>query len=200
MCSTRTARSSPYVYGVPASRATKIERHYNIAPSQPVPAIRADADGRRIDLLRWGLIPFWAEDAKIGNSLINARGEAIAEKPAFREAFKRRRCVLPASHFYEWQKLPGSKVRQPYCVSLASGELMSFAGLWETWRNPQGELVESYSIVTTEANDMMARLHDRMPLMLTKDDCNAWLDLRASREALQALIRPYPADEMRAWR
>ena len=188
-----------YVYGVPKSRQTEINRRYNIAPTTKVPVIRQGEQGRRIDLLRWGLIPFWAKDAKVGYSLINARGETVAEKPSFREAFKRRRCLMPASGFYEWQKIAGAKVKQPYYITLQSGEPMTFAGLWEAWKNPEGEIVESCTIVTTEANEMMAKLHDRMPVILDKKDWDAWLDPGANKESLLSLICPYPADEMRAW-
>ena len=188
-----------FIYGVPKSREIDIKRRYNIAPTTKVPVIRQDDEGRRIDLLRWGLIPFWAKDAKIGYSLINARGETVADKPSFREAFKRRRCLMPASGFYEWQSIPSAKVKQPHYITLQSGEPMTFAGLWESWKNPEGQVIESCTIVTTEANELMARLHNRMPVILDKKGWNAWLDTAADRETLLALIHPYPADEMRAW-
>ena len=187
------------IYGVPKSREIDIKRRYNIAPTTKVPVIRQDEEGRRIDLLRWGLIPFWAKDTKIGYSLINARGESVADKPSFREAFKKRRCLIPASGFYEWQSIPGAKVKQPYYITLQSGEPMTFAGLWESWKNPEGEIVQSCTIVTTEANEMMAKLHDRMPVILDKKGWDTWLDTTADKETLLALIHPYPADEMRAW-
>lgn len=189
-----------YVYGVPRSRLDDLERRYNVAPTTKVPIIRQDEEGRRVDLVRWGLIPFWAKDAKISYSLINARGETLAEKPSFREAFKRRRCLVPAFYgFFEWQKVPGTKVKQPYYITLQSGEPMTFAGLWESWRSPEGEVIESCTIATTEANEMVAKLHDRMPVILAKEDWDTWLDPQSDKETLLARIRPYPADEMRAW-
>jgi putative SOS response-associated peptidase YedK len=187
------------IYGVPRSREMGIVRRYNIAPSQSAPIIRQDEAGRRVDLIRWGLIPFWAKSEKVGYNLINARGDTIAEKPAFRQAFKRRRCLIPASGFYEWRTMPGSRVKQPYYITLQSGELMTFAGLWESWRNAADEQIETFTIITTDANELLAKLHNRMPDILDRGDWDAWLDPNASEATLLKLIHPYPSDEMRVW-
>ena len=138
-------------------------------------------------------------DAKIGARLINARGETLASKPAFREAFRQRRCLIPASGFYEWQEIPGSRMKQPHYVSLLSGELMTFAGLWESWKSSDGEVVLTCTIVTTGANQQLASLHDRMPAVLGHTDWNTWLDPDTDRKTLETLIRPYPADEIQIW-
>jgi len=124
---------------------------YNIAPTQDAPVVRAIGDGRRLDMLRWGLVPAWAKDIDIGTRMINARAETVAEKPSFKAAFRRRRCLVPADGFYEWQKMPAGK--QPYRITLKGGEPFAFAGLWERWeRAPDGKPVETFTIITTEAN------------------------------------------------
>jgi putative SOS response-associated peptidase YedK len=132
----------------------QIEPRYNIAPTQPVAAVRSTAAGWELALLRWGLIPSWASDPAIGNKLLNGRAETVSEKPSFRSAFKQRRCLIPASCFYEWQKA-GTGRKQPYAIRPRAGGLFSFAGLWERWRNPQGETIETCTILTTGANDVM---------------------------------------------
>jgi len=171
---------------------------YNMAPTQTVLAIRFDehATPREPALLRWGLIPSWAKDTKIGNSLINARADTIATKPSFRSAFKRRRCLIPASGFYEWQKRDDGK--QPYQIAMRSGKPFAFAGLWEQWEKGDGP-IESCAIITTEANDLMAPLHDRMPVILRPDDYDAWLDPASDAGALQGLLQPYPDDDLTAY-
>ncbi len=180
---------------------------FNIAPSQPVAAVRAkkDSDGRELAMLRWGLIPSWAKEASIGNTLINARGESVATKPAFRSAFRSRRCLILADGFYEWQKKDGAK--QPYYIQVRGGELFAFAGLWEHWFenrtpsvDPQGELVESATIVTTDANETMRPIHNRMPVILAPRDYDLWLD-PAVKDAklLEPLLRPCPNEEITAY-
>src|ERR1700733_10678771 len=135
---------------------------WNLAPTDPIPIVRRDRDDglRRLDVVRWGLIPYWAKDIKIGYSTINARCEDIESKPAFREAFRRRRCLVALDGFYEWKKL-GGKDKQPYAIALKTGGLMAMAGLWETWRSPAGETVRSATIVTCAPNGLVAELHDR---------------------------------------
>ena len=170
---------------------------YNIAPSQDVVAIRRAADGRELALLRWGLIPSWAKQAAIGNRMINARAETVAEKPAFRAAFRHRRCLVAADGFYEWQKTDGG-AKQPYYIRLADEAPFAIAGLWERWTPPDGDAVESCTLITTAANDLLKPIHDRMPVILAPADNDAWLDAEAPSAALGSLLRPYPADEMAA--
>ena len=173
---------------------------YNIAPSQEIAAVRLGEDGaRHFVWLRWGLIPSWAKEARIGYRMINARAETVAEKPAFRAAFGRRRCLVLADGFYEWQKREKG-AKQPYRITLADGGPFGFAGLWESWRDPEsGERVESATIVVTEANELLRPIHDRMPVILAPADIDAWLDAERPREAAQALLRPCPAAALAAY-
>jgi putative SOS response-associated peptidase YedK len=149
---------------------------YNVAPTQDVPVVRFDDDHHReLMMMRWGLVPFWAKDPKIGNSLINARSESLAEKPAYRNAFKSRRCLVVADGFYEWKKTPEGK--QAYWIHLKSGEPFAFAGLWEHWKAEDGSReITSCTIITTEPNAFVAALHDRMPAILPREDYDAWLN------------------------
>ncbi len=148
---------------------------YNIAPSQEAPVVRADgAGGRVLAPMRWGLIPSWAKEAKIGYRMINARAETVAEKPAYRSAFRHRRCLVPADGFYEWRKLGAAK--QPYRITRADGAPFAFAGLWERWRAPDGAVIDSFTIITTVANDLLRPIHDRMPVILDPADFGPWLE------------------------
>jgi putative SOS response-associated peptidase YedK len=160
------------------------------------------ADHRLMDdylaYLRWGLIPSWASDPAIGNKLLNAREETVAEKPSFRSAFKRRRCVIPASGFYEWQKL-GAGRKQPYAIRPRDAGLFSFAGLWERWRDPRGETIETCTILTTEANDVMRPLHERMPVILDPTADARWLDSGADAATLHSLLVPYSGERVEAY-
>jgi putative SOS response-associated peptidase YedK len=156
--------------------------HYNIAPSQTIPVVRATGQGRELALLKWGLIPWWAMDAHIGAQLINARAETLADKPAFRDAYRHRRCLVPADAFYEWKAVAGRK--QPYCIRLRDQALFGMAGLWERWKDPDGKVVETCTIVTVDANSLVAPLHDRMPLILAPDDYDAWLAAETGEAAL----------------
>ena len=175
-----------YTFQVPVH--DRIRRRYNIAPTQLAPIVRAKAGApREVELLRWGLVPFWAKDLAVGTRAINARSETAAEKPTFREAFKRRRCLVPASGFFEWTGVPGSK--QPHALTVPGRELIAFAGLWESWRPPEGEAVETFTILTTEANAAVAPLHDRMPVVLEEAAYETWL--HAPVDAALALLRPY---------
>jgi putative SOS response-associated peptidase YedK len=170
---------------------------YNIAPTQPVLAVREGGAGREAAFLRWGLVPSWAKDAKA--SPINARSETAADKPMFRAALRKRRCLIPASGFYEWLALAGQKRKQPYCFRPKDEKPWGFAGLWERWAGPAGP-VESCCILTTEANDLVRPVHDRMPVILPAQHWPAWLDT-ALQDAgqLAPLLRPYPAEAMRAY-
>jgi putative SOS response-associated peptidase YedK len=177
---------------------SSVEARYNIAPTQSVLAVRQTDDEREAVMLKWGLIPSWAKDAAIGSKLINARSETVGEKPSFREAFKRRRCIIPADGFYEWQRTGGRK--QPYFFRLKDDRLFGFAGLWEKWRTPEGEGLETCSILTTEANEALSMVHDRMPVILRPDDYELWLADDAGKQDLRKeLLRPYPASEMTAY-
>lgn len=170
--------------------------HYNIAPGSDIPTIRRSPEGKRVmHLLRWGLVPHWARDPSIGNKLNNARGESVAEKPSFRDAFKRRRCIIPADGFYEWQAQ--GKVKQPYYISLKSGEPLAMAGLWESWRSQDGEILRTCCIITTSPNAVMGPIHDRMPVILDQRDWDAWLE--APFDEVIGLLKPYESDGIQSW-
>jgi putative SOS response-associated peptidase YedK len=168
---------------------------YNIAPTQRVPTMfcPAQAAERQFRLLRWGLVPSWAKDLTIGAKLINARAETVSEKPSFRAAFKQQRCLVLADGFYEWRRL--SRKKQPYYFQLQDGELFAFAGLWERWQR-NGDTIESCTIVTTQANQLVASVHDRMPVMLAAADYDVWLDPATPIDQLQALLHPYASEAM----
>jgi putative SOS response-associated peptidase YedK len=165
---------------------------FNIAPTQDVLAVRADSGSREAVPLRWGLIPSWADDPKIGNRMINARSETAPDKPAFRTPFKRKRCLIPASGFYEWQKRDDGK--QPYHIHPQQGGLMAFAGLWDRWQPADGDAIESCTILTTSANRTLSELHDRMPVILAPQDYGDWLEAAADVAALQRLLRSATED------
>ncbi|HEX9018686.1 MAG TPA: SOS response-associated peptidase [Anaerolineaceae bacterium] len=168
---------------------------FNVAPTQPV-AVVADAASRKAEWMRWGLIPFWAKDETIGSRLINARSETIIEKPAFKNAFQKRRCLVLADGFYEWQKGAGPKGRsQPYYFKRADGKPFAFAGLWEFWRSPEGAEVRSFTIITTEANGVVRPVHDRMPVMLDHETMWDWMGAGQPHDLL-ALLKPYPEAAM----
>ncbi|MCJ7459870.1 MAG: SOS response-associated peptidase [candidate division Zixibacteria bacterium] len=169
---------------------------YNVAPTQKNPVVLLNEETERIMTdMRWGLIPSWAKDEKIGYQMINARVETVAEKPSFRKAFITRICLVPADGYYEWQKTgkPGRKL--PYMIVLESRELFAFAGLWEAWKNPEGEIVHSYTIITTEADDLVTRIHPRMPIILRPENEDIWIDpdLRDT-ESLMKQLNPYPSN------
>jgi putative SOS response-associated peptidase YedK len=170
---------------------------YNIAPTQDVPIVRRTraGDGRELLMARWGLVPYWADDVKIGSRLINARAETIERTPAFREAYQRRRCLVPADGFFEWRK--EGKTRQPLLIRRKDQEPFAFAGLWERWRQPDGEIVRSCSIVTCPANALVAPVHDRMPVILDPGDYERWLDPGATDG--RTLLQPCPADWLEAY-
>ena len=170
---------------------------YNIAPTQMVPVVRFDQETtvKQFEMLKWGLVPFWAKDASIGPRLINARCETLGQKPAYRAAFKSRRCLIPTNGFYEWMKEKEKK--QPYLIRLADESLFAFAGLWEHWKGPDGSTIESCTVITTEANDLLRPIHDRMPVIITRKDYDSWLNPDISgQETFQSLMLPYPSHEM----
>jgi putative SOS response-associated peptidase YedK len=169
--------------------------HYNIAPGQVVAIVRSGEGGRELAFVKWGLIPSWAKDPAIGHRLINARAETLADKPAFRNAWRRHHCLVPASAFYEWKGPPGHK--QPYCIRMADDAPFGMAGLWESWRDVAGATVETCTIITTDANALVGRIHDRMPLIIGQRDYAAWLDSANPRAA--ALVKPFSAALMRAY-
>ena len=173
---------------------------YNITPSQPVAAIRIEPDTatRQLVLLRWGLIPSWAKDPKIGHQCINAKAETVAEKPSFRAAFKKRRCLVIATGFYEWQVQ--GRAKQPMWIGLQSKRPFAFAGLWEQWQPPEGEAIESCTILTTVPNELLRSIHNRMPVILSPASYDQWLDLTVQQaEPLTTLLRPYPSEELLAY-
>ncbi|MBK8986649.1 MAG: SOS response-associated peptidase [Chloroflexi bacterium] len=178
---------------------TQLGPRYNVAPTQPVLAVRPAKDGRQreLTLFHWGLIPSWAKDLKMGARLINARSETVAEKPAFRAAFKRRRCLVLADGFYEWQKLERGK--QPMFIHLQEERPFALAGLWEIWQGGDGSELESCTILTTTPNELMAPIHDRMPVILDPADYDDWLYPGLQPEMAQHLLRPYPAERMAAY-
>lgn len=172
---------------------------YNIAPSQPVAVIPNDGK-QRLDFFVWGLVPSWAKDPKIGNRMINARAETLAEKPSFRAAFRRRRCLIPADGFFEWQAVSGSKQKTPYYIQQKTGKPFAFAGLWENWYAPDGSQLLSCAIITTQPNTLMAKIHNRMPVILPQSAYHTWLNPdETAPENLQPLLVPYPAEEMQAF-
>jgi putative SOS response-associated peptidase YedK len=184
------------------TNSVNLRARYNIAPTQGVAVVRSHPETglRTLDELRWGLVPFWAKDLKIGYSLINAKAETVAEKPSFREAFKQRRCVIPADGFYEWKRLD-AKSKQPYAIVMKDRGPFGFAGLWERWKDKtSGETVESCTIITTEPNAVCAEIHNRMPVILEPGTYARWLgEQSASADALRALLVPFPASAMEAY-
>lgn len=177
-----------YTFRVPA--VPGVNKRFNIAPTQSAPVVRVNREGaREIAMLRWGLVPFWAKDLRIGTTMINARCEGIDTKPAFREAMKSRRCVVPATGFFEWQgERPGRK--QPFAITVPEMPVFGFAGLWERWRpEKDAQPVETFTIATTDANEAVARVHDRMPVILPMEAIDTWLTGPA--DAAHALLKPY---------
>ena len=171
---------------------------YNIAPTQTVPVVRRDdaaPSGRELAQLAWGLVPSWAKDPTMGARMINARAETVAEKPSFRSAYRRRRCLVPADGFYEWKKENGGK--QPYRIAFADNRPFAFAGLWEHWQGRDGSEIESFTIITTEANDQLRPIHHRMPVILDPGAYGAWLEVDNDDGA--ALLKPYAGAELDAY-
>ena len=194
-----------YTLSTPAGRlaeefqldsTVEIPPSYNVAPTQQVAAVLEDEGGRRLEMLRWGLVPSWADDPDIGARMINARSETAPEKPSFRRAFRGRRCLIPADGFYEWKRENGGK--QPYYFRMQDGRPFAFAGLWESWEKGDGTL-RTCAILTTRANSVLEDIHDRMPVILPHDAYDAWLDPDADREELGELMIPYPNDDLETY-
>lgn len=180
---------------------TYLAPSYNVAPTDFQPIVRLDRDGQReLTVMRWGLVPYWAKNSKIGFSTINAKSETVTTSPTFREAMKRRRCLVPAEWFYEWQKIDG-KAKQPYAISLRDDSLFAFAGLWERWRDKaKDQVIETYTILTVDPNELLEPIHDRMPAILAPKDYQRWLEPGEPTHLPTDLLRPYPAEEMKAWK
>jgi putative SOS response-associated peptidase YedK len=186
------------VFSIPPHRPTpNFPPTWNGAPTDPLPVVRYDvkAGERSLDLLHWGLVPYWAKDLKVGFANINAKAAGIENKPAFRDAFQRRRCLVPVDSFYEWKKTGTGK--QPYAIAFGDRGIMALAGLWENWRSPAGEWVRSFAIVTTVPNELCTELHNRMPVVLGPETWPAWLGEKATDpQHLKALLAPYPSYAM----
>jgi putative SOS response-associated peptidase YedK len=200
MCGRFAQRSDPkrLAKEFKVAEVPQIEARYNIAPTQEILAVRELGDGREMAFFKWGLVPSWAKDVSMGARLINARSETVEEKPSFREAFKKRRCIIPADGFYEWQRTEGKK--QPFFFRMRDERPFGFAGLWERWEGEGGQAINSCTILTTEANDVLRPVHDRMPVILQPDDYEVWLDGdERKQEFVKELLRPYPAREMVAY-
>jgi len=180
---------------------TYLAPSYNVAPTDFQPIVRLDHDGQReLTVMRWGLIPCWAKDSKIEFSTINAKSETVTTSPTFREAMKRRRCLVPAEWFYEWQKTD-AKTKQPYAIAMRDDSLFAFAGLWERWKDKAKDLVmETYTVLTTDSNELLEPIHNRMPVILATKDYQRWLEPGDPTHLPVDLLRPYPAGEMKAWK
>jgi putative SOS response-associated peptidase YedK len=175
---------------------SSITPNYNVAPTQEVAAVVEGDEKRKLEMFHWGLIPSWAKDPSIGNKMINARAETVSEKPSFRSAFKKRRCLILADGFYEWQKTDDGK--QPYHIKMQDDSPFAFAGLWEIWKDE--EEIRSCTIITTAANDLMGEIHHRMPVILPPEDYDMWLDPDFDeKEPLTSLLKPYSSDKMQAY-
>ena len=171
---------------------------YNVAPGQNIPVV-TEAENRDVSMLRWGLIPHWAKDISNGSRMINARAETIQEKPSFRAAFKQRRCLILADGFYEWQKSDSKKTPKiPYRFTLIDNRPFAFAGLWESWHSPENDEIQSCTIITCPPNDLVARIHNRMPVILDSSTCWRWLADKSSSD-LADLLKPYPSEAMSAY-
>lgn len=175
---------------------------YNIAPQsfQPLVSLNEETGKRVLAVMRWGLVPFWSKDGSAAFNTINARAETVATSSAFREPFRRRRCLVPAGWFYEWQRL-NEKTKQPFAIGLRDGSLFAFAGLWDSWTDKAtGQTLETYTVITTEPNELMEPIHNRMPVILHRQDYERWMATTEPSHLPVDLLRPYPAEEMKAWR
>jgi putative SOS response-associated peptidase YedK len=173
---------------------------YNIAPTQPVVTVRIEhgRKTRKFTTMRWGLIPFLAKDTSIGTRTLNARSETVTTTPAFRQAILTKRCLIPADGFYEWRKM--GSVKQPYCFEVSEGDVFAFAGLWDQWKSPDGQVIESCTILTTTPNSLVADLHDRMPVIVSPDKYDLWLDPDVNDfNAIRDILKPYDANVMRRY-
>lgn len=186
-------------YLIDDSKIATLKPNYNVAPMHNIPAVIATDEGKRLGELRWGLVPFWAKDDKIGSKMINARSETVAEKPAFKRLLKSKRCIIPADGFYEWKK--DGKHKHPYRILMSDGGVFSFAGLYDTWEDPDGKKISTCTIITTTPNSLMENIHDRMPVILRPEDEAGWLERNNDDvESLLKLLKPYDASKMRAYK
>lgn len=202
MCGRFVQASSPALllehFGIDEDHAATVPPDYNVTPRREVAVVVEGSDGRRVlERMRWGLVPSWAKEVAIGDRLINARGETVAEKPSFRRAFAARRCIVPADGFYEWMVAPGRRTKQPVYIHGNTGLPLALAGLWESWHDPtvvDAPALRTCTIITTAANRTLEPVHDRMPVILAEDAWSVWLDPDADREALTPLLAPAPED------
>lgn len=176
-----------------------LKPNYNVAPGQQLPIIVNHGNGNEIEFAKWGLIPVWAKDVNIGYKMINARAETLEEKSTWKRPFHKQRCIVPASGFYEWRKF--GKEKQPFCIHVPSADLVGFAGLYDIWKDAEGYPIISYTIITTTANKLVEPIHDRMPVILSPEAEDAWLDPAANDNIgfLEQLLRPYPHNQMNAY-
>jgi len=168
---------------------------YNISPTQPIAIVR-DCETKAIELFRWGLVPSWAKDIAIGSKMINARSETIAEKPSFRSAFKKRRCLILADGFFEWSALKSDTSKTPFYFQVDNGLAFTFAGLYEVWHSPEGDQLPTCTIITCEPNNLVQKYHNRMPVILSEEDRWTWLDLDSNPDSLQKMLSPFSASRM----
>lgn len=199
MCGRFALAATPeeLAYQFHLSRQVTIAPRYNIAPSQQIVIIRPGTNGNTTSAVRWGFIPHWTKDENFSAKLINARAETVQDKPAFWEAFKERRCLIPATGFYEW-KQEGNR-KQPYYIKMKNGGLFAMAGIWECWQNPAGETIESCAIITTEANTIVGKIHDRMPAIFPESSYGLWLSTTNDGKSLRDFLRPYDPFKMTAY-
>jgi len=173
---------------------------FNIPPSSDILVVRERKGVTEAEMIRWGLVPSWAKDPSIGHRMANVRSDTALEKPSFRTAMQKRRCLIPADVFFEWQDVPGQKRRRPYAVALRGGELFALGGLWEVWRPKEGaDWLITCAIMTTEPNELLAPIHDRMPVVVRAEDYAKWIDPETAVTDVRRLVEPYPTDAMRAW-
>ena len=208
MCGRYVEVSSPALlaerFHVTEVRTEQLETNYNVAPRAQVPVVAERHGERVLDVVRWGLVPFWAKDTKIGDRMINARADKLLSSNAFKRPFERKRCIVPADGFYEWQKIEGKRTKQPWFIRRRDGEPLAFAGLWETWHDPNEDddapPLRSCVIITTDPNELLAPIHDRMPVVLPESQWDTWLDVdNHDVAALRKLLVPFPAGELEAW-
>lgn len=198
-------------FGLTRPEALRLERfgitdlpplapRYNIPPSSDILVVRERKGVTQADMLRWGLVPSWAKDPSIGNRMANVRADTALEKPSFRTAMQKRRCLIPADVFFEWQDVPGQKRRRPYAVAMLGGEPFALGGLWEAWRAPpDGEWLITCAIMTTEPNELLAPIHDRMPVIISSEEYAKWIDPSTPDTVVRGLVEPYSEQEMRTW-
>jgi putative SOS response-associated peptidase YedK len=206
MCGRYVTVSSPALlaerFRVTEIRPKELEASYNVAPRADVPVVAERHGERVLDVVRWGLVPFWAKDPKIGDRMINARADRLLTSNAFKRPFERKRCLVPADGFYEWQKIEGKR-KQPWFIRRRDGEPLAFAGLWESWHDPDDDdapPLRSCVIITTDPNELLAPIHDRMPVVLPESQWDTWLDVDNHDVAsLRKLLVPFPDGELEAW-